>query len=269
MGDVTSIGWCDRTYNPWRGCSVVGPGCERCYAMARDQRYEGGSHWGPGAPRIRASQHTLNGPVRWNREAEKLGHPLNVFCLSLGDLFDNEVDDEWRAGLYRTWRETPNLRWIPVTKRIGNAERMLPRDWPHAYPNVGMMITVVDQDEYDRDIAKLLEIPAAWHGLSIEPQLGPVCVHTDAVDWVIVGGESAQVLDGHRQPGREFHVEWAEAAIADGRENGAAVFVKQLGSTVMWGGARVDFGDRQAGADTTQWPFTLVVREFPKALRHA
>ncbi len=38
MGEVTKIAWCDHTWNPWRGCQKVSPGCERCYAKAFARR---------------------------------------------------------------------------------------------------------------------------------------------------------------------------------------------------------------------------------------
>lgn len=44
--------------------------------------------------------------------------------------------------------------------------------WP--LPNVWLMATVCNQDEADRLIPILLEIPAAVRGVSIEPMLGPV-----------------------------------------------------------------------------------------------
>ena len=33
MADHSKIEWTDATWNPITGCSVVSPGCQRCYAM--------------------------------------------------------------------------------------------------------------------------------------------------------------------------------------------------------------------------------------------
>jgi len=30
MGDNTKIEWADKTFNPWIGCTKVGPGCDNC-----------------------------------------------------------------------------------------------------------------------------------------------------------------------------------------------------------------------------------------------
>lgn len=124
--------------------------------------------------------------------------PAKVFCNSLSDVFDNEAADEWRADLFALWRATPWLRWQIVTKRIGNARKMLPPDFSAAtFPNVGLVATVVDQPEWDRDADKLFSIPARWHGFSFEPQIGPIRPTLDLVQrqtgvWFITGGESRQ-----------------------------------------------------------------------------
>lgn len=124
MAEVTGIEWTNSTYNPWEGCTKVGPGCDFCYAEARDNRYHGGEHWGPGAPRRQMSLHTRNAPLRWQREAGAFlaehGHPRRVFCASLADIFDNEVDDQWRADAFALMEATPDLRWQLCTKRVSN-----------------------------------------------------------------------------------------------------------------------------------------------------
>jgi protein gp37 len=79
--------------------------------------------------------------------------PPRVFCASLADVFDNEVEQAWRDDLWQLLRETPNLRWILLTKRIGNARKMLPADWP--FPNAGLMSTLENQEVWDRDYPKL------------------------------------------------------------------------------------------------------------------
>lgn len=67
-----------------------------------------------------------------------------------------------------------------LTKRISNVAKMVPAHWPLGrWPrHIGLMITVVDQSEADRDIPRLLrlkqEFNIPWIGLSIEPMLGPI-----------------------------------------------------------------------------------------------
>lgn len=40
MAETTGISWTDSTFNPWIGCTKVGPGCDNCYAEAlMDKRW--------------------------------------------------------------------------------------------------------------------------------------------------------------------------------------------------------------------------------------
>lgn len=187
MADKTGIEWCDSTANYWEGCTEVskeengGGGCDNCYAESMNRWLRRGENWGPGAPRRKIL--TTSRIVRsWQRNAEKFraqhGRRRRVFVNSISDTFDNEVDQAWREELYADARDCPDLLFCWLTKRIGNAESMLPRDWGDGYPNVMLLATVVNQREVDRDVPKLLELPARWRGLSVEPQLGPIdCTH--------------------------------------------------------------------------------------------
>jgi protein gp37 len=186
MGEVSAISWTDATFNPWIGCTKVSPACDFCYAE-RDNKLRGWvPGWGPGVPRKRTK--TWGEPLKWNRKVAESGRPLRVFCASLADVFDNEAPQEWRDDLWQLLRETPNLRWILLSKRIGNARKMLPADWP--FPNAGLMATIANQEEWDRDFHKLMAVPAAWHGVSAEPLLGPIDIGDARPDWIITGGES-------------------------------------------------------------------------------
>lgn len=186
MAEESAISWTDATFNPWIGCTKVSPACDRCYAARDNERRKWVDGWGAGVPRRRTK--TWGDPLKWNRKAALTGKPLRVFCASLADVFDNEVDDAWRFDLWQLLRETPNLRWILLTKRIGNAKKMLPADWP--FPNAGLMSTLENQEVWDRDYPKLAATPATWHGVSAEPLLGHINIGDAKPDWIITGGES-------------------------------------------------------------------------------
>lgn len=200
MSSNTGIAWTDATFNPWLGCTNVSPGCDNCYAETlMDTRYHR-VKWGAGQPRVRTSVANWKQPERWNRtpfyECAACGwrgndeseHPKGhgaslalfparrrVFCASLADVFDNEVDPAWRFDLFKLISYTPQLDWLLLTKRIGNAGRMLKDHWAGNLPaHLWLGATVVNQGEADRDIPKLLAIPAAVRFLSIEPMLGRI-----------------------------------------------------------------------------------------------
>jgi protein gp37 len=265
MAAFSAIEWCTHTANPWIGCQKVGPGCDHCYAESRDKRFHGGAHWGPGAPRQRTAPATRNAPLKWNREAEAFraehGHWPRVFSGSLCDLFDNAVAPIWRRDHWAVIRETKNLRWILLTKRIGNVIGMLPEGWlDGGFDHVGIKITVVNQAEANRDVPRLLDLPMSgnqWRGVSNEPALGPVdytrivCTNrhgfggtydalrgvwrpgddegaavrhprATVLDWIVWGGESG---DDARPP----HPAWARAVRDQCAEAGTAFLMKQWG----------------------------------------
>jgi protein gp37 len=184
MSENSKIEWTDHTFNPWEGCQKVGPGCDHCYAETRNARFGGGQavNWGPGAPRRRTSPATWAMPRRWNAQADAFmaqhGRRQRVFCASLADVFDNAVDPQWRADLFTLIHQTPNLDWLLLTKRISNVPAMamamvaiIPGWLPD---NVWLGATTTSQVEANRDIPKLLAVPARVRFLSIEPLLGPV-----------------------------------------------------------------------------------------------
>lgn len=168
MAVQTNIEWADSTFNPWIGCTKVGPGCDHCYAATMDARkvFQGVTHWGAGVPRQRTSDANWMQAHKWNDKPfyecadchwrgdkpETAGTKLTdglhscpecdslnliearrrVFCASLADVFDNEVPQEWRYDLFNLILSTPNLDWLLVTKRIGNVQRMLNETLPES-----------------------------------------------------------------------------------------------------------------------------------------
>lgn len=241
MAEQTAISWADATFNPWIGCTKVSPACDHCYAARDNERRKWVDGWGAGVPRRRTK--TWSDPKRWNRKAEATGYSPRVFCASLADVFDNEVDPAWRADLWQLIRETPNLRWMLVTKRIGNVEKMVPTDWPFAH--VGIISTIVTQAEWDRDWPKLKRTPAPWRGISMEPLLGAIDIGSERPDWIITGGESGSVC-------RITRPEWVRSLRDQCATNGVAFHHKQ------WGGARpADNGCQLDGVEYKQFPAAL------------
>lgn len=189
MARQTNIEWCDATFNPWIGCTKVGPGCDHCYAERSTPARVLSVEWGPHAERRRTSAANWSQPLQWERQHDQFfathGRRRRVFCASLADVFDNQVPASWRAHLFALIEQTPHLDWLLLTKRIGNVMPMLSEvahslfwmdrlEAPGLPENVWLGATVVSQEEADRDIPKLLQAPAAKRFISMEPLLGPV-----------------------------------------------------------------------------------------------
>lgn len=203
MAVKTEIEWCDSTFNPWIGCTRVGPGCDNCYAAVSTPSRSMSIKWGAGEERHRTSASTWSQPMKWERNAQAFlaehGRRQRVFCSSLADVFDNEVPPEWRAELFALIAATPSLDWLLLTKRIGNVAKMIKAPGMQKCgfpPNVWLGATVVNQQEAERDVPKLQDTQAAVRFLSIEPMLGPITLgkggtekhgylaRTELGDWV-------------------------------------------------------------------------------------
>jgi protein gp37 len=200
---------------------------------------------------------------------ENDGRLRRVFIQSMSDLFDLEVYDEWFAGAWARIEEEDCLDIQIVTKRISAVEKRLVQvgctKWPQ---HAGLIITVVNQAEADRDIPRLLTLKARfkipWVGLSIEPLLGAMVLtrcgshytgsgplhlwraggnqgrwhrqHTEPppeVDWVIVGGESGFGA-------RPMHPDWARSLRDQCAVAGVPFLFKQRGE-YTWIDSGVDY----------------------------
>ncbi|PJO24855.1 phage Gp37/Gp68 family protein [Burkholderia glumae] len=279
MSENSKIEWTDHTFNPWVGCTKVSPGCDNCYAEAMMDTRLRRVTWGAGQLRSRTSAANWREPVRWNAQHQQFfavhGRRQRVFCASLADVFDNAVPAIWRRDLGALIESTPNLDWLLLTKRIGNAAAMLVDMFPGGMPDhVWLGATVVNQNEADRDVPKLLATPARVRFLSIEPMLGPIdlnqalppfhCDTCDAdygalsahtsgtpigIDWVIAGGES-----GHRA--RPAHPDWFRSLRDQCAAAGVPFMFKQWGEYLPWThfhGACIDDRPEQTRFQTMEW----------------
>jgi protein gp37 len=238
MSAGTHIEWTDATYNPWRGCDKVSPGCAHCYMFTAQRRYGKDP-----TMVVRAADATFFAPVR-ARKWRELPTGALVFTCSWSDWF-HEVADPWRDEAWEVLRQRPDLRWQVLTKRPERIADHLPPDWGDGWPNVWLGVSI----ENRRFVARadvLRAVPAMVRFISAEPLLGPLDgLDLRDIDWLIVGGES-----GPRR--RSMRLAWARELRDACRCSGVAYFLKQLG------GAR-------PGNQLGELPPDLRVREFPSA----
>lgn len=199
----TRIPWCDHTFNGWRGCVKISPGCEHCYADAGSKRNPAVlGVWGPHGRRVAGSEKYWYEPLIWNARAAVAGRRARVFALSLGDWLEDwggpvhdtqkrrlliDGDGVWRAegtGLFvgvrdltlddvrlrllETIRRTEHLDWLLLSKRVGN--------WWLIVRRLFALLESYDTDEYEALgglLANWLDgrPPAnVWIGASVEDQ---------------------------------------------------------------------------------------------------
>lgn len=220
MGEQTGISWSHATLNFWVGCTKVSNGdhgaCEHCYAETWAKRWPAyRDTWGIGATRVHFKD-TRAKALKLERMAAASGEPFYCFSNSLSDMMDKEVPISWLADAFDDMRAAPHVTFLVLTKRAPLIQKRVEAAGGLP-PNVALGITVVTQEEADRDIPHLLAAKAALRPafafLSMEPLLGAVDLgdylpgiwnlqHEGLfVDWVITGGESGAKA-------RPTHPEW-------------------------------------------------------------
>jgi protein gp37 len=223
------------TFNIVWGCQRVSEGCKYCYAERLSSRY-GFSLWGP--PSI-TQRRTFGpaywqAPVQWNRQAERLGHRLSVFCSSMADTFeDHPVVAGERAKLWALISETPFLNWLLLTKRPENILAMVP--WRGPFPdNVWVGTSIELQKRAAQRLPYLVEVPAAVRFVSAEPLLEPLDLSPwlPRLQWVICGGESGKEA-------RPFDLDWARSLRAQCQAAHMPYFFKQVGGRFHNSGGRL------------------------------
>lgn len=272
MGRTSAIEWTDSTWNPWRGCTKVSPGCKNCYAERIDERF------GLDFSVVRRSaERTFLEPARWK-------NPRMIFTCSMSDFFHEDAD-VWRDEAWEVIRQTPQHTYQILTKRPERIRECLPKtcficgDHPwlvlaktpgteneyhpfsgwnpfysQPWPNVWLG-TSVEMPKYSGRMETLGKIPAVVHFISAEPLLGPVSIYDaftalateedrkqlltwEMVDWVIVGGESDPTNP------RPMKKEWATGLRDECQSYNIPFFFKQWGGRVkvdgVWGGRVLD-----------------------------
>ena len=250
MADKTKIEWSDATWNPITGCSVISPGCQRCYAMklagGRLRNHPSrqgltvqtkvGPVWNG---QVRFNQEWLDQPLKWRR-------PRQIFVCAHGDLFHENVPDEWVDRVFNVMAKAHFMQrghvFQVLTKRAERMalymmkNRLTLKHWP--LPNVWLGVSVEDQKRADERIPLLLDTSAAVRWISAEPLLSEIDLYRggfsflermkspngkryNRLDWCVVGGES-----GHGY--RPMDPSWARMLREQCAAAGVPFFMKQM-----------------------------------------
>lgn len=208
----TKIQWTDATWNPVTGCSKISAGCANCYAEPLAKRLQG----------MGQAKYTDVFAVRWHpKELLRTWgkKPKRIFVCSMGDLFHDDVPDEFIAEILYKIDQNPQHTFQVLTKRPDRAKKI---EIDYGFPsNMWLGVTVENADNLHR-LETLRWTPCALRFVSIEPLLGPLPKMEWLPDWVIVGGESG--------PGaRPMQPDWARGIRDQCVERGVPFFLKQLG----------------------------------------
>lgn len=208
MGYPTNIEWCDATWNPFGGCSVLSPGCTNCYAMklagtrlAHLPLYAGTtspSKAGPvfnGTLTAAPDDHDVwTWPLRWKgaKQPKGGGSRSRIFVGDMSDLFHVDRDPRVIDRVFAVAACAPQHDFLILTKRAARMRAYVEvrpeyaiasafdgvqsldqvRPWP--LPNVWLGVSCEDQAAADERVPHLLATPAAVRFVSAEPLLGPI-----------------------------------------------------------------------------------------------
>lgn len=163
----TKISWCDKTWNPITGCTKCSPGCVNCYAERMSKRLAGRCGYPKENPfAVTFHPDKLQEPMKWHK-------PSRIFVCSMGDLFHEQVKDEWIDAVFMTMDLSRRHTFMILTKRpermreyLSGRTHIIRMVYP--LPNVWLGVTVENQEQADKRIPFLLDTPAAKRFVSVE-----------------------------------------------------------------------------------------------------
>ena len=229
---MSKIEWCDKTWNPVRGCSRVSEGCRNCYAERMAARFsthakqEGdepagvfagfakmttaGPRW---TGRVELIPSKLDAPLRWRK-------PRKVFVNSMSDLFHEALPEPdvfrvldvcvqavmQRGHTMQILTKRPNRmadlvrRYVDEGGLCGAGAFCRQQHGSGAHhslpPGIWLGGSCEDQATADERIPLLLQTPAAVRFVSLEPMLGPVLLKR-SVDVTRDGVKEGEIAVDH------------------------------------------------------------------------
>lgn len=252
----TNIPWTDFSWNPSVGCENS---CDYCYARKthnmRHKAYLAGKklpkQYAKPFEEIQLFPERLDAPLHKRK-------PCKIFVGSVADLFSPSVPFEFIDKVMDIINICRQHTFQILTKRpkrtLEYINRIEPFRW---HSNIWLGVTAENQEQADKRIPILLQIPAAVRFVSVEPMLGLIQLPKPImplsydepglpyIDWVIIGCESGP----KRRPCK---IEWVRDLVNQCESAGVAVFVKQL-----------DINGK-VEKDINKFPKQLQVRQYPK-----
>ncbi len=286
---LTKIPWVEHSVNPIRvkggkvwpygyHCMKVSPGCAHCYAEGLNIMRGTGLPFDDRKVEFYVSLSAFDDLPK--------NKSVTVFVQSMGDVFHEGISNDQITAVYdRAYMSAAayNHRFLILTKR---PERAL--EWyrkqgfnENYHPTfIWLGVTAENQEQADKRIPILLQIPAAKRFVSIEPMLGAVdiqqylnhrpdlcgcesdheyCPHQydEYLDWVIVGAESGAGR-------RECKTEWVRDIVGQCKAAEVPVFVKQLSLLrIVKCFKHNTRRTSKLSKNRDEWPEDLRVQEYP------
>jgi len=219
----TKIEWTEYVWNPVTGCTPIAEGCKNCYAKRMANRLRGRFGYPADDPfRVTLHPDKLNEPLKWKK-------PRKIFVCSMGDLFHEDVPDEFIKRVFCTMFNAKQHQFVILTKRPDGLIKFWRETCAIGHNKIDNLLlgfSASTQKEFDEGLWHMAPLAAAgWKVIvSLEPLLGPIDISkAKGLALVIVGGESG--------PGaRPCNIEHVRSIVQQCKVAGVPCFVKQLGS---------------------------------------
>lgn len=281
-------GYCTKSWPVVKGCSPEMPCAPRCWAADQCHRLAGNpnlkvaefhqgltTYSGRWTGEVKLNEAHMRDPLRW-RNHERVAVAYH------GDLFRAARKDV--VQVFTVMNNACHHQYFVLTKLPSAMVKLLRNTawgcgarliWPH----VLLGVSIMDQAGAEAALPHLRELAAAgWRTwVSYEPALGPVDWRGwEFLSYMVIGGESGPAALPCDVQWIRDTVEWCFTH----RHEVTPVFVKQLGAVVTGdheefptaehldgcGHRTFRLSDRK-GADHTEWPEDLRVRQYPEVQR--
>lgn len=258
---ITKIPWATHTANPirvrggkvWKHgyhCTKISPGCAHCYAEGMNIMR------GTGLPYDnRKVEFYLDLSVFDKLPKTK---PCMIFVQSMSDLFHEDVPFGFIDQIYHMAYQKPQHTYIWLTKRIDIAYKYFEEKQRGTLPsNIWLGVTAENQEQFDKRVPILFDIPATLHFISMEPMLELIDPMLNVYlkdgphpEWVILGAESGPKRR-HCDPNDMIKI------VEQCQEHDIPVFVKQIHNPY----------DGSMIKDISSFPPELQFQQYPQTER--
>lgn len=267
---MSKIQWTNQTWNPIIGCTKISPGCKNCYAetmATRLSKIKTTEYYSSVVTNGKWNGKTffvfdaIDKPLKRKK-------PTMYFVCSMSDLFHESIPFKLIDRVFAVMAACPQHTFQILTKRpeimlqwfnhkdtswknegMQGSERIryyayqnhgakIEYDNGYYWPlkNVWIGVTAENQEQANKRIPILFDIPAAKRFVSAEPLLGQIDFNVadwlcadypgktmySYLDWIIVGGESGPKA-------RPMHPDWATNIQKQCEKANVPFFFKQWG----------------------------------------
>ena len=153
----------------------------------------------------------------WERLNEPLEvkKPSRIFVCSMGEMFGSWVPTLWTNKILRTIEKDRWHKFQILTKQPQNLPAF-------KYPENVWLGETIDglepREIMQKDLVHILETDARIKFVSFEPLLGPVKLHLEGLNWIIIGAQT--------NPRKPPDPDWVQQVILEARRHDIPIFLK-------------------------------------------